>query len=133
MCTPATEKLGATPAHVQWTIVRGDSSTLLVQFLEDDEVTSWDNEGWTYLATAYDASGDFLDELAVTVSGSDVSIFASSEVTKNWGLKYKSVVAELPFDLQVTIPALVGETEDTVWTPVIGTICVLGDVTPGGI
>jgi hypothetical protein len=36
----------------------------------------------------------------------------------------------LPFDLQITIPAATGE--DTVWTPVIGTICVLGDITPGG-
>ena len=39
------------------------------------------------------------------------------------------VVAELPFDLQVTIS---DAGEDTVWTPVIGTICVLGDVSPGG-
>jgi len=36
----------------------------------------------------------------------------------------------LPFDLQITIPAASGE--PTVWTPVIGTICVLGDITPGG-
>jgi hypothetical protein len=37
-------------------------------------------------------------------------------------------VAELSFDLQVIIPAGSGEGEDTTWTPVIGTICVLGDV-----
>lgn len=132
MCTPATEKLGATPAHVQWTVVRGDSSTLSVEFLEDDEVTSWETEDWTFSATAYDPSGDVLDQLDVIVNGYDISIFVSSEISKNWGLNYRSVVAELPFDLQVIIPATVGETEDTIWTPVIGTICVLGDVTPGG-
>jgi hypothetical protein len=40
------------------------------------------------------------------------------------------VVAELPFDLQITIPT--DGPNDTIWTPVIGTICVLGDITPGG-
>jgi hypothetical protein len=35
------------------------------------------------------------------------------------------VVAELPFDLQIT-------TNEIVWTPVVGTIRVLSDVTPGG-
>ena len=133
MCTPTTEKLGATPAHVQWTVVRGDSSILAVQFLEDDEVTGWDIDGWTFLATAYDVTGDILDELTVNVSGHTATIFASADLTKNWGTKYTSVVAELPFDLQATIPAALGETEDTIWTPVLGTICVLGDITPGGL
>ena len=132
MCTPATKKLGATPANIQWTVVRGDSASLKVQFLEDDEVTYWDTEGWTYSSSSYDASGDVLDSLEVIVDGSEVSIFVSAEISKNWGTKYKSVVAELPFDLQVVIPAGVGETEDTVWTPVLGTICVLGDITPSG-
>ena len=131
MCTPATEKLGATPAHVQWTVVRGNSSTLLIQFLEDDEVTSWDISEWTFLATAYDSSGDVLDNLDVIIDGSDVSIFVSANTSKNWGIAYRSVVAELPFDLQVVIPASGEETEDTIWTPVLGTICVLGNVTPG--
>jgi hypothetical protein len=133
MCTPTTEKLGATPAHIQWTVVRGDSSTLAVQFLEDDEVNGWDIDGWTFLATAYDPTGDILDELKVTVSGHTATIFASADITKNWGTKYTSVVAELSFDLQATIPAGLGETEDTIWTPVLGTICVLGDITPGGL
>jgi len=133
MCTPTTEKLGATPAHIQWTVVRGDSSTLAVEFLEDDEVTSWDIEGWTFLATAYDVAGDILDELTVNVSGHTATIFASADITKNWGTKYTSIVAELPFDLQATIPASPGDTEDTIWTPVLGTICVLGDITPGGL
>ena len=133
MCTPTIEKLGATPANIQWTVVRGDSSTLAVQFLQDDEVTGWNIATWDFLATAYDSTGDILDELAVTVSGSTATIFISADITKNWGSKYTSVVAELPFDLQATIPKSAGELEKTVWTPVIGSICVLGDITPGGL
>jgi hypothetical protein len=129
MCTPTIEKYGATPANIQWTVVRGDSATLKVEFLEDDEITYFDNEGWTYLATAYDATGDILDELEVVAYEGYVEIKISSTVTSYWGTKYKSVVGELPFDMQVTIPQ-VGD--DITWTPVIGTICVLGDVTPGG-
>ena len=133
MCTPTIEKLGATPANIQWTVVRGDSSTLAVQFLQDDEVTGWNIATWKFLATAYDPAGDILDELKVTVSGYTATIFISADITKNWGSRYNSVVAELPFDLQATIPKSAGETEDTVWTPVIGSICVLGDITPGGL
>ena len=133
MCTPTIEKLGATPANIQWTVVRGDSSTLAVQFLQDDEVTGWNIATWKFLATAYDPTGDILDELKVTVSGYTATIFISADITKNWGSRYNSVVAELPFDLQATIPKSAGETEDTVWTPVIGSICVLGDITPGGL
>jgi hypothetical protein len=133
MCTPTTEKLGATPAHIQWTVVRGDSSTLAVQFLQDDEVTGWNISTWAFSSTAYDSTGDILDELKVTVSGHTATIFISSDITQNWGSKYTSVVAELPFDLQATIPKATGETENTVWTPVIGSICVLGDITPGGL
>jgi hypothetical protein len=133
MCTPAIEKLGATPAHIQWTVVRGDSSSLAVQFLEDDEVTGWDIDTWDFAATAYDISGDFLDELTVVVSGHTATIFASADLTKNWGTKYTSIVSELPFDLQATIPAGEDDIEPTVWTPVLGTICVLGDITPGGL
>ena len=57
MCTPTTEKLGATPAHIQWTVVRGDSSTLAVQFLQDDEVTGWNISTWAFSSTAYDSAG----------------------------------------------------------------------------
>ena len=133
MCTPVTEKIGANPANVQWTVIRGDSATITVQFLENDEATGWDISDWTFSASAYDVSGDILDELLVTVSGHTATIFASADTTKNWGTKYSSVVAELPFDLQARIPALEGEPEDTIWTPVLGTILVMGDITPGGL
>ena len=129
MCTPTIEKYGATPANIQWTVVRGDSATLKVEFLQDDEITYFDTDGRNYLATAYDATGDILDELEVVGYEGYVEIKISSTVTSYWGTKYKSVVGELPFDMQVTIPQ-VGD--DITWTPVVGTICVLGDVTPGG-
>ena len=129
MCSPTIEKFGATPANIQWTVVRGDSASFTVSLLENDEVTEFDTTGWTYSATAYDPTSDILDELVVTKDGSVVTVTAPAEVTANWGTKYKSVVAELSFDLQAVLPD--GFSTIT-WTPVIGTICVLGDVTPGG-
>ena len=130
MCSPIIEKFGATPANIQWTVVRGDTATFRVDFLENDEVTFFDTSDWTYKATAYDKSGDILDELIVEDDEEGyVIIKATADVTANWGTAYRSDVAELPFDLQVKI---VDGTDTTIWSPVIGTICVLGDVTPGG-
>lgn len=129
MCTPTIEKYGSSPINIQWTVIRGDTATLKIEFFDDDETTVWDTSDWIYLSTAYDPSGDVLDNLTVTADDGFVTITAPALVTKNWGTKYKSVVAELPFDLQVTIP---GDT-DTIWTPLVGTICVLGDVSPGSL
>ena len=125
MCAP--EKFGADPVNIQWRVVRGDSASLRIEFLEDDEKTYYDTSTWNYKSTSYDQSGDFLDELECTPSSGYVDIKATPEITKNWGTKYVSNVAELPFDLEVTIDG------DTVWTPVIGTIYVLGDITPGSL
>jgi hypothetical protein len=130
MCAPSVEKHGASPANVQWTVVRGDSATLKVEFFEDDEATYFDTDNWEFLATAYDSSGDFLDDLPVVAEDGYVEIKVPADITANWGLNYKTVVAELPFDLEVTITEA---SNVTTWTPVIGTICVLGDITPGGL
>ena len=132
MCAPTVEKYGASPANIQWSVVRGDSATLKVEFFEDDEITAYDTSDWTYKATAYDVTGDILDELITTAEDGYVEILAPASITENWGgTKYRSVVAELQFDLQVVIEGGSGQNSDTVWTPVIGTICVLGDVSPG--
>jgi hypothetical protein len=134
MCSSLIEKLGASPANIQWTVVRGDTATLKVEFLEDDEVTKYDTTGWTILATSYDPASDTLDTLTVeSYEDGVVYIIAKPNTTKNWGItKYKPVVAELKFDLQATIPgdgvSGGGGDEVTKWTPVVGTICVLGDV-----
>jgi len=129
MCTSTINRFGANPASIQWKVVRGDTAKLSVDFFELDETTGFDCTGWTYEATTYDSSGDVLDQLVVDSDGHSVTITAPASLTVNWGSGYKNVVSELPFDLQVNIPA-VGE--NTIWTPIIGTITVLGDVTPGG-
>ena len=124
-----TEKFGANPATIQWNVVRGDTATLNVDFLEDDETTKYNTSAWSFKATAYDSSGDVLDEMLVTATTGSVTITAPASMTLNWGTTYKTIVAELPFDLQAQIPVA---GEDTVWTPIVGTIRVLGDITPGG-
>lgn len=124
-----TYKFGANPATIQWNVVRGDTAMLKVDFLDDDEVTKWNTSTWGYEATAYDPSGNVLDELIVTATTGSVTITAPASLTEKWGTDYKTVVAEIPFDLTAQIEVA---GEDTIWTPVIGTIRVLGDITPGG-
>jgi len=132
MCAPTIEKYGASPVNIQWSVVRGDTAILKIEFFEDDETTAYDTSDWTYTATAYDVNGDVLDELTTTAEDGYVEILAPASITENWGsTKYRSVVAELKFDLQVVIEGGSGQDTDTVWTPVIGTICVLGDISPG--
>ena len=121
LCGP--ETFGADPARIKWSIVRGDTSPLRVEFFEDDEVTYFDTSDWTYQATTYDPQSDALDELEVTPGNGYVDIMAPASITELWGLGYKTIVTELTFDLQVTID------ENTIWTPLIGTISVIGDVT----
>jgi hypothetical protein len=122
-----TEIFGASPARVQWNLVRGDTAPLRIEFYENDEVTLYDTSGWDFAATAYDFKGDVLDELEVSAGAGYVDVTATSDITALWGTGFTSVVAELAFDLQVTIDGV------TVWTPVIGTIRVLGDVTGGSL
>ena len=127
-----TSTYGANPISIKWNVVRGDTATLDIDFLQANETTAYNTSAWTYKATAYDVSGDVLDELITTATSGSVIITAPASQTLNWGSSYKNVVAELPFDLQVIIEAGSGAGEDTVWTPIVGTIVVLGDVSPGG-
>jgi len=124
-CGP--EVFGADPSIIQWTIVRGDTSPLRVEFYQDDETTAYDTSTWSYEASAYDFKGDVVDELEVVAGDGYVEITAPSEITELWGTGFQRTVAELAFDLQVTT------NNTTVWTPVIGTIKVLGDVTGGSL
>jgi hypothetical protein len=68
--------------------------------------------------------------LDISSAAGYVDIIAQPSKTKLWGLGYQDKVAELNFDLQVTIPSAGSGNADTVWTPVIGTISVLADITP---
>ncbi len=122
-CGP--QVFGADPMNIKWQIVRGDTSPLRIEFYENDEVTPYDMTGWDFVASAYDFKEDVTDELEVEVGEGYVEITATPDITKYWGTGYRSTVAELAFDLQVTIDG------ETVWTPVIGTISVLGDVSGG--
>ena len=123
MNTCGPEVFGADPARVKWSIVRGDTSPLRVEFLEDDEITYFDISDWTFEATTYDPQSDVLDSLEVSRGTGYVDIMAPASITALWGTGFKSVVTELTFDLQVTIDS------DTIWTPLIGTISVIGDIT----
>lgn len=125
-CCPETE-FGADPFNLKWTVVRGDTSPLRVEFLETDEVTPFDLTGWSWTASAYDFKGDVTDELEVVAGDGYVLITIPAEIAAYWGTGYNKKVAELAFDLQGT------KTDGTVWTPVIGTISVLGDVTGGSL
>ena len=127
-----TSTYGANPISIKWNVVRGDTATLDIDFLQANETTAYNTSAWTYKATAYDVSGDVLDELITNDTSGSVIITAPASQTLNWGSSYKNVVAELPFDLQVIIEAGSGAGEDTVWTPIVGTIVVIGDVSPGG-
>ena len=120
LCGP--EVFGADPINIKWQIVRGDTSTMRVEFFQNDEETTYDISSWDFVSTASDIRGDVLDEMNVVVGDGYIDIIAPSEVTSNWGTGYSSVVAELIFDLEVTLD------DGTVWTPVVGTIKVIGDV-----
>jgi hypothetical protein len=125
-CDNSTTQYGADPINIQWKVVRGDTAVLTIDFLENDETTPLDTTGWTYKATSYDPQGNVLDNIPIEASEGSVTLTADPCITENWGKGYKNIVAELPFDVQVTIP------DSMVWTPIIGTICVYGNVSPGG-
>lgn len=121
ICCP--EIFGADPVNITWNVVRGDTSSLDIQFLEDDEITAIDISDWTFVATAFNKATQSSDELEITESNLGITITATSEITETWGSGIQSRSAELLFDLQGT------NSDQVVWTPVIGIISVLGDVT----
>ncbi len=126
-CPPQIEKYGADPANIQWTVVRGDTASIRIEFWEDDETTQLDTDGWLYESSAYNSINGTSYELGVVATDNYVDITALPADTEEWGVGSGSVVGELTFDLQVTKP------DFTIWTPVIGTICVLGDTTGGSL
>jgi hypothetical protein len=115
-------KLGADPANLQWKVVRGDTAKIRVEFYQTDGETLYDITGWTFLSSAYDLKNGGFDALTVSAGTGYVDITAPASLTKTWGTGQSTVVTELSFDLQVTI-------NSEIWTPVIGTIVVISDVT----
>jgi hypothetical protein len=119
------QQLGIKPVNIRWNIVRGDTSSIRVQFLELDESTSVNISSWQFEATAFNNRERIFDELEVRREGNEVVITANSDLTEFWGTGVSTTVAELTFDLQVAIDRF------TIWTPIVGTITVIGDVTGG--
>jgi hypothetical protein len=119
--------IGAQPARVKWNVVRGDTSVLRVEFYEKDEKSFYDTEGWTFLSTVYDRRGKVLTHLDVEADEGFVTVTATPEISSNWGTGFNDRVAQLDFDVQVTISKY--DEPDIVWTPVIGIISVIGDIT----
>jgi hypothetical protein len=119
-CGP--EIFGADPANIRWAVVRGDTSTLRVDFLQNDETTHFDISDWTFTSSAYDPKTDIIDELTVESFEGYVNIAIPTDISATWGTLYSGTVAELNFDLKATLDG--GE----IWTPVIGTISVIGNV-----
>lgn len=132
-CSTDIDTFGANPTNLQWIVVRGDTASLRIEFYQPDEVTGYNTVDWTYLATAYSPKTKQSWVLSVVpgVGYADVVILAS--ISYHWSSGFSDVPAELLFDLQVTIPAENINDEDTVWTPVIGSISVIADVTAGAI
>jgi hypothetical protein len=118
------DNYGARPINMQWTVVRGDTAKLRIDFFEKDEVTFQDTSSWEYLASAYNPKTAIVDTLQVIAGEGYVEILAPASMTETWGTGYAAIVAELSFDLQITIE------EEIVWTPVIGNIVVIPDITP---
>jgi hypothetical protein len=115
------EFFGSDPARVTWKIVRGDTSSINVSFLQDNETTPYTTTGWDFVAIAFNPKTDTEYELETSFASNVLIITAPSDVTVEWGSTYGSVVAELLFDLQV-------DTGTQIWTPIVGTISVVGDV-----
>jgi len=112
---------GSDPARITWKVVRGDTAAITVSFLQDNETTAYTTTGWDFVAIAYNPKTDTEYELETSMTSNVLTITAPSDITIEWGSTYGSVVAELLFDLQV-------DTGTQIWTPIVGTISVVGDV-----
>jgi hypothetical protein len=119
--------IGAKPAFVKWQVVRGDTSVLRVEFYENDESNPYDTTGWSFISSVFDRRGKAISILDVEPYDGYVIITATPEITEFWGTGFNDRVAQLDFDLQVTISEY--DEPDIVWTPVIGIISVIGDIT----
>ena len=125
------QTLGSNPAMINWRVVRGDTAKLRVSFLEKNEIDQYDTTGWQYSATAYDPKTETSYPLTIVLVDEYVDIIANAELTETWGAQQNTaIVAELSFDLQVSFP--VEDDDPEIWTPIIGNITVIGDVTAGG-
>jgi len=118
------DQFGQKPISFKWNVVRGDTAKLRIDFLQNDETTAFNISTWDIISSAYDTKGEVVDELEVTKYSGYIEVVAPSDITENWGVGWATVVAELAFDVEVTIG-------NEIWTPVIGTIVVAADISGG--
>lgn len=121
----AEDVLGVEPVNVKWNVVRGDTSTLRIDFYQEDEEARFDISNWRFESTAFNPQDRSFTELSVTVNDGWILITAEEDITAQWGSGIQARVNELSFDIEVLLE------DNTVWTPVRGFISVIGDVTGG--
>jgi hypothetical protein len=119
----SSSKLGSRPAFIKWEVVRGDTATLKVEFYEENEKNLYNTDNWSYSCTAYDKRKKEFYSLQVEEDDGFVVVTALPEVTSLWGSGINNLVAQLEFDLEIVMD------DGIVWTPIIGTISVIGDIT----
>lgn len=125
ICAP--DVLGQEPINITWNVVRGDTASIRIDFLEENETTAIDISDWEIVSSAYDPRTTFFDELEVAVYSGYIIVTAPAEITENWGTGIRARVNELSFDVEVTLE------DETIWTAVRGFISVIGDVTGGSL
>jgi hypothetical protein len=122
MTNSISDSFGSDPAFVQWKIVRGDTARIRIEFYQPDGVTYYDISSWSFNSTAYNIKDGGFTTLTVTAGSGYVDITAPASTTTTWGSGQSSIATEMSFDLQVIVD---GDT----WTPVVGKITVISDVT----
>ena len=114
--------IGSEPSNIKWTIVRGDDASATFEWYEDDGVTFKNTSTWTYAASAYNPKTKTKYTLTSTAENGKVTISIPNTISSLWGTGSTAIVAELNFDLEVTIAG-------KKWTPVLGNIVVRSDIT----
>lgn len=114
--------IGSEPSNIKWTIVRGDDASALFEWYEDDGVTLKNTSTWTYAASAYDPKTKTKYTLNCTAGTGNVTVAIPNTTSALWGTGSAAIIAELNFDLQITISG-------KKWTPILGNIIVRSDIT----
>jgi hypothetical protein len=118
----AEDVLGSSPVNVKWNIVRGDTATLRIDFLQDDEVTPYNISSWVIESTVYNPKTGARNDLEITKNSGWIVVTARADLTAQWGDGFRYRVNELNFDVEVTLA------DGTVWTPVVGVVSLISDI-----
>lgn len=118
----AEDVIGSSPVNVKWNIVRGDTATLRIDFLEDDETTAYNISSWVIESSVYNPRTGARNDLEITKNNGWIVLTARADLTAQWGDGFRYRVNELNFDVEVTL------SDGTVWTPVVGVISLISDI-----